>query len=110
MDLPTCADAVNKPGLYAGFLGLLGALSVDAETMTQWLPDWQAAYAALPENGRPIRLHPYRWFYYQKAVEVADGYGEKVTDPNDVLPALERGLRVVNVEKRQAVINVLCSA
>ncbi len=47
---------------------------------------------------------------YQKAVEVADGYGEKVTDPNGVLPALERGLRAVNVEKRQAVINILCSA
>ena len=47
---------------------------------------------------------------YQKAVEVADGYGEKVTDPKDVLPALERGLRAVNVEKRQAVINILCSA
>ena len=47
---------------------------------------------------------------YQKAVEVADGYGEKVTDPNDVMPALERGLKAVTVEKRQAVINVICSA
>jgi acetolactate synthase-1/2/3 large subunit len=47
---------------------------------------------------------------YQKAVEVADGYGEKVTDPAEMLPALERGLRAVNVEKRQAVINVICSA
>jgi len=47
---------------------------------------------------------------YQKAVEVADGYGEKVTDPADVMPALERGLKAVNVEKRQAVINILCSA
>jgi acetolactate synthase-1/2/3 large subunit len=47
---------------------------------------------------------------YQKAVEVADGYGEKVTDPNGVLPALERGLRAVTVEKRQAVINIICSA
>jgi acetolactate synthase I/II/III large subunit len=47
---------------------------------------------------------------YQKAVEVADGYGEKVTDPNDVMPALERGLKAVNVEKRQAVINIICSA
>jgi acetolactate synthase-1/2/3 large subunit len=47
---------------------------------------------------------------YQKAVEVADGYGEKVTDPADVMPALERGLRAVTVEKRQAVINVICSA
>jgi acetolactate synthase-1/2/3 large subunit len=47
---------------------------------------------------------------YQKAVEVADGYGEKVTDPADVMPALERGLKAVNVEKRQAVINIICSA
>ncbi|MGH8544312.1 MAG: thiamine pyrophosphate-dependent enzyme, partial [Gammaproteobacteria bacterium] len=47
---------------------------------------------------------------YHKAVEVADGYGEKVTDPDDVMPALERGLRAVTVEKRQAVINVICSA
>lgn len=47
---------------------------------------------------------------YQKAVEVADGYGEKVTDPADLMPALERGLRAVTVEKRQAVINVICSA
>ena len=47
---------------------------------------------------------------YQKAVEVADGYGEKVTDPAEVIPALERGLRAVNVEKRQAVINIICSA
>ncbi|HSE90259.1 MAG TPA: thiamine pyrophosphate-requiring protein [Candidatus Binatia bacterium] len=47
---------------------------------------------------------------YQKAVEVADGYGEKVTDPSDVMPALERGLRAVNVEKRQSVINIICSA
>src|SRR4029453_1483659 len=47
---------------------------------------------------------------YQKAVEVADGYGEKVTDPGGGMPALERGLRAVTVEKRQAVINVICSA
>jgi acetolactate synthase-1/2/3 large subunit len=47
---------------------------------------------------------------YQKAVEVADGYGEKLTEPAEMIPALERGLRAVNVEKRQAVINFICSA
>ena len=47
---------------------------------------------------------------YQKAVECADGYGEKVTDSNEVLPALERGLKAAMVEKRQAVINIICSA
>jgi acetolactate synthase-1/2/3 large subunit len=47
---------------------------------------------------------------YEKAVEVAGGYGEQVTDPAELLPALERGLKAVTVEKRQAVINVICSA
>jgi len=47
---------------------------------------------------------------YEKAVEVADGYGEKVTDPAEMLPALERCLKAVTVEKRQAVLNVICSA
>ena len=47
---------------------------------------------------------------YEKAVEVADGYGQRVEDPADLMPALERGLKAVEVEKRQAVINVICSA
>jgi len=47
---------------------------------------------------------------YEKAVEVADGYGERVEEAADLMPALERGLKAVEVEKRQAVINVICSA
>jgi len=41
---------------------------------------------------------------------VADGYGERVEEAADLMPALERGLKAVEVEKRQAVINVICSA
>ena len=47
---------------------------------------------------------------YEKAVEVADGYGQRVEDPEDLMPALERGLKAVEVEQRQAVVNVICSA
>src|SRR5262249_60554943 len=36
---------------------------------------------------------------YQKAVEVADGYGEKVSDPAEVMPALGRGLTAGAVEQ-----------
>lgn len=46
---------------------------------------------------------------YEKAVEVADGYGERVEDPAELMPALERGLKAVTAENRQAVINVICS-
>ncbi len=47
---------------------------------------------------------------YEKAVEVADGYGQRVEDPADLMPALERALKAVQVEERQALVNVICSA
>jgi len=69
LDLPARVEAVGKPGLYAGFLGLLGASMVDASTIREWLPEWQNAFHALPASTAPIRLHPHRWYYYVRAVE-----------------------------------------
>ncbi|MCD6075020.1 MAG: thiamine pyrophosphate enzyme-like TPP-binding protein [Rhodospirillales bacterium] len=46
---------------------------------------------------------------YEKAVEVADGYGEAVNDPAKLMGALERARKVVEIEKRQALLNVRCS-
>jgi acetolactate synthase-1/2/3 large subunit len=43
---------------------------------------------------------------YHKIVQASDGYGEAVSDPNDLQAALERGIKAVEVDKRQAVINV----
>jgi acetolactate synthase-1/2/3 large subunit len=45
---------------------------------------------------------------FDKAVEVAGGYGESVEDPHEVPRALERALKAVQVEKRQALLNVVC--
>ena len=47
---------------------------------------------------------------YGKIVEAHDGYGEMVDDPQQVLPALQRALKVVKEEKRQAVLNVICGS
>ncbi len=69
LDLPARAETVNKPGIYAGFLGLLGASAVDADNLRAWLPEWQKAYSALPGDETPARLHPQRWFYYERAVD-----------------------------------------
>jgi acetolactate synthase-1/2/3 large subunit len=44
-----------------------------------------------------------------KTIDVVDGYGEQVTDPADVMPALERAIRVVTEEKRQALLDVVCA-
>ncbi len=47
--------------------------------------------------------------HYEKLVEVSGGYGEEVTEPTEMLPALERALKAVTVDKRQALINVTAS-
>jgi len=47
---------------------------------------------------------------YEKAVETNGGYGERVTDPAQLPKALERALDAIETEKRQALLNVVCSA
>jgi hypothetical protein len=62
-------EAIQKPGLLKGFLGLIGAPAVDANSMRGWLPEWHAAYSSLAENQAPVRLHPHRILYYERAIE-----------------------------------------
>jgi hypothetical protein len=64
------AEAVRKPGLYKGFQGLLGASTVDTTGMRDWLPEWRNAYGSLDENNAPVRLHPHRLLYYERAIQV----------------------------------------
>jgi acetolactate synthase-1/2/3 large subunit len=45
---------------------------------------------------------------FEKAVEVAGGYGERVEDPAELSYALERALKAVAGESRQALLNVIC--
>jgi acetolactate synthase-1/2/3 large subunit len=45
---------------------------------------------------------------FEKAVEVVDGYGERVVDPAELPKALERALKAVQIDKRQALLNVIC--
>jgi acetolactate synthase-1/2/3 large subunit len=47
--------------------------------------------------------------HYEKLVEVSGGYGQVVSKPEDMLPALERALKSVTVDRRQALINVIAS-
>jgi acetolactate synthase-1/2/3 large subunit len=68
-------------------------------------PDGYAAKA----NRQPLTFFEVEQ-HYEKAVEVSGGYGERVTEPGDMMPALERGLKAVTVENRQALINVVCGA
>ncbi len=46
--------------------------------------------------------------HYEKAVEVSGGYGVRVTESRELMPALEKALSVVVGEGRQALVNVVC--
>ncbi len=44
--------------------------------------------------------------HFEKVAEASEGLGIRVSRPEDLMPALERALRAVREEKRQALINV----
>jgi acetolactate synthase-1/2/3 large subunit len=43
-------------------------------------------------------------------VQASGGYGERVSEPKELMPALERALKVVKEQKQQAVLNVCLEA
>lgn len=68
IQFPARAQAVGRPGLYAGLLGLLGAPNLPPAALGEWLMHWQAAYQAVPAAQAPVRLHPARLAYYAQAL------------------------------------------
>ncbi len=43
---------------------------------------------------------------FEHVIQASGGHGERVEKPQDLMPALERALKVVKEEKRQALVNV----
>jgi acetolactate synthase I/II/III large subunit len=43
---------------------------------------------------------------FEHVIQASGGHGERVTEPGQLMPALERALKVVREEKRQALVNV----
>jgi len=46
--------------------------------------------------------------HFERVVEASGGYGERVERIADLRAALERAVHAVKVEKRQALLNVVC--
>lgn len=86
LNFPDRAEAISRPGMYAGLVGMLGAPRVNADTLAVWLPAWETTLAAMPQAGRPPRLHPYRISYYLRAFEAILGSGQ----PQNILWPLLR--------------------
>jgi acetolactate synthase-1/2/3 large subunit len=47
---------------------------------------------------------------FEHVVQASGGHGERITEPGQLLGALERALKVVKDEKRQVVLNVCLAA
>jgi acetolactate synthase-1/2/3 large subunit len=47
---------------------------------------------------------------FEHVIQASGGHGERVTQPKQLIPALERALKVVKDEKRQALVNVQIEA
>jgi hypothetical protein len=91
---PNRAAAVNRAGLYAGLVGLLGGSQVEAEQLRKWIEDWDEAYRAVPEENVTPRLHPDRYAYYRRAFESL----VSSDSPQDVLwPLLRTWLKAVKL-------------
>jgi acetolactate synthase-1/2/3 large subunit len=97
------SEAMKLPVLFVVFNNARWA-AVHRSTLAMY-PNGAAAQAEEPPFSV---LEPSPRF--EKVVEASGGYGESVTEPKELIPALERALRMVKVEKRQALVNVRLEA
>jgi len=68
------------------------------------LSTYPKGYAAEREKPPFATLEPSPRF--EHVVKASGGHGERVEEPKDLMPALERAMKVVREEKRQALVNV----
>jgi len=47
---------------------------------------------------------------FEHVIQASGGHGERLAEPKELMPALERALKVVKEEKRQALVNVCLEA
>jgi acetolactate synthase-1/2/3 large subunit len=72
------------------------------------LSTYPKGYAAAETEPPFATLEPSPRF--EHVVQASGGHGERVTEPKQLMPALERALKAVKEEKRQAVLNVCLEA
>ncbi len=69
LDLPARAEAIERPELARGFLGLLGGSELSAGPLTEWIPAWERFFGFAAEaTGTDIRIHNARQSYYKSAI------------------------------------------
>ncbi len=66
---PARCNAVDRPELYKGLLGLLGGMQASREDLSNWMPEWQKAFETASRKDRAdIKIQSARKGYYQRAI------------------------------------------
>jgi hypothetical protein len=77
---PSRAQAAERPEFTATLYALLGATSLDAGTISSWIPDWRSAFLAAAESAKADpHIHAARLNYYDKAMEAFLGGEAPIT-------------------------------
>jgi acetolactate synthase-1/2/3 large subunit len=95
------ARANRLPVLFIVFNN--GYWNASRQTAFNFAPE---GYAARAQSVPLCEIQPS--LEYEKICQAAGGYGERVTNPADLPAAIDRALAVVESEKRQALLNVIC--
>jgi len=94
------SEAQNLPVLFIVWNnGIWNAVKSSAKNMN---PD---GYAAKSDTWAFTALS--QAFNYEMIRQASGGYGERVEDPAEVPAAIKRGLHAVQVEGRQALLNII---
>jgi acetolactate synthase-1/2/3 large subunit len=71
-------------------------------------PPWGCIRRARRRSNKPPLIDLDELPAFEQVCAAAGGYGERVEDPAVLPEALQRAVRAVTVEKRQALLNVIC--
>jgi acetolactate synthase I/II/III large subunit len=104
---PTAAHYVSE-AMHLPVLFVIANNARWAAVHRSTLSTYPKGYAAAEKAPPFATLEPSPRF--EHVVQASGGHGERVTEPNQLMPALERALKAVQEEKRQAVLNVCLEA
>lgn len=82
--LPERAQAAGCPQIVSGVKGLLGLDGWTTEKMQIFLPSWKSAVQEVSQSpNHPVRLHPFRLPYYERAIQglLAEGRYQEAAWP-----------------------------
>jgi hypothetical protein len=86
LNFATRTERIDRPGMVAGLMGMLGAPRIEDQILTAWVSAWDTMFDSLSPEDRHPRLNVYRKSYYSKAFDALMGSGE----PKNVLWPLIR--------------------